>query len=171
MRSAIGVWLAACVLVVQAGCKQESEHSGEGSKSPGRTVAGARAGGEGLRHQGNVQPALRHQVAKVDDISIGTTKRLSYRVVVAKDSSDADLRNIAKVIVAKASASQKLCAINVFFYHDPDTVDGAYTVGVVEWAPDGEWSKATDVRPGDYSRHRYVVRTGSALGVQPIEPS
>ena len=111
-----------------------------------------------------------YRVALRENKSLAGVKRLSFRIVVAQGTGAAGLEAIARVLVEEEKRRGPIAACAFFFYSDPDTVEYAYTVGLVEWLPDGDWRKAMEVQPGDYSRHTFGVRVGSATGLEPFEP-
>lgn len=112
----------------------------------------------------NIQPP-----AHTPDYEIDSTENLSYLGVVrievhvktekqAAQLSDAQLRRISQDIVASKASETKLNAVTVFFWKENAVVGAQQASATVDWAPNGEWSNAGDVKPGEYSTHEYSVR-------------
>jgi len=48
-------------------------------------------------------------------------------------------------------------AIMIFMYHSGADYWGLASIAI-EWAPYGDWGKASEVSTGDYSQHQYYYR-------------
>ena len=96
---------------------------------------------------------LTYEVADREDVSFGATVRVVYRVTVSRPLSEADLRAISEELIFDETGQQDVNAIGFFFYLPGTDTNGAYTAGVADWAPDGDWAKADTVQAGDYSSH------------------
>jgi len=47
-------------------------------------------------------------------------------------------------------------AVGFSFYY-PESGLGGYEHGVINYAPYGDWSRASEVNTGDYSKHEWTV--------------
>ena len=99
----------------------------------------------------------KYEIIEEEDLSYSVVKRPSFRIVVSEDITEEEVRLVAEDIVEKTIGTQDVNAINIFMYDREEDAKGAYTVAKVEWAPDGDWSKAGDVEAGDYSTHEYNI--------------
>lgn len=93
-------------------------------------------------------PAFK--VAKVEDVAVGATPRFEYRVVVSGRPTPQQLTRVAEAVFRKAQADQPFSALRIGFYDYPAYANREFTLGVVDYAPDGEWAKASTIEPGDY---------------------
>jgi len=100
---------------------------------------------------------MKYKVLQRQDISFGTTKRLLLRVRLSRRADGGELRRIAEEIIAAETRRLPVNAIGLLFYLPGTGPGGAYTAGSVDWAPEGLWEKADEVKSGNYSRHGYTV--------------
>lgn len=98
-----------------------------------------------------------YTVARVDDVSMGTAVRFEYRVVIPGEPTEADLRAVVDAVVEEAKAEQPFNALSIGLYNSEDEIDGAYTLGVAELAPGGDWGAADTVEAGDYDAMELTV--------------
>lgn len=107
-----------------------------------------------------------YDIAKFDDTSIPTAKRMTLRVTASEDylyaMTDEQLSQMVKFIADNYAASHKMNAITVYLYCDGDDTEGAFTIASCTYAPDGDIEKAPDVETGDYSTFDYDVHVNSA---------
>ena len=96
---------------------------------------------------------VEYEIAGREDVSFATTTRIVYRVSVSEPLTESSLMAIADEIIAAETASQDVNAIGFFFYLPGTDTNGAYTAGVADWAPNGDWAEADSVQAGDYSQH------------------
>ena len=101
--------------------------------------------------------APAHSVVRTEDVSYGNVRRLNVRVTVPQHYEKSEIEAIARSVVAEITDRQKVNAISVMFFGPGVTTDGAFDVGLVEWAPNGSWGDAHSVRAGDYATFRYHV--------------
>ena len=113
------------------------------------------------KQSGYVNPSSakewKHSIFSTEDTSSGRYVRLSLRVVVPQDITEEGVKSVAKNIVRQITASRDVNAIYIYFYYKPVDLY-KYHIAQVVWAPYGDWSKAGDVKTGDYSKHQYNVR-------------
>lgn len=96
------------------------------------------------------EPLPAFKVVKVEDVSVGGTPRFDYRVVVTGQPTPGQLAQVAEAVFSKAKDDQPFSALRIGFYDYPEYADREFTLGVVDYAPDGDWAKAASVEPGDY---------------------
>ncbi|MBE0430035.1 MAG: hypothetical protein IBX61_09240 [Thermoleophilia bacterium] len=95
-----------------------------------------------------------YQVVETEDASFAKTKRFALRITVPSGTSKEDMLNVAEAEVEKLKSEQKLNAVGFFFYFD--AIPASYIAdATVDWAPEGDWSKADSVKAGDYSKHEF----------------
>jgi hypothetical protein len=97
------------------------------------------------------EPLADFRVVKVDDASVGSTPRLVYSVVVAGRPTPKQLTRVAAAVFEKAKAGKSFSALRIGFYDAPEFVGREYTLGAVDYAPQGEWADASTIAPGDYA--------------------
>ena len=98
-----------------------------------------------------------YKVVTTRDVSIGSVRRLQLKVSLPKHYARDAVEQAAQAIVAGTTESQPVNAISILFYGPGTSTAGVYDVAMVEWAPNGQWSAADSVRPGDYTTFRYAV--------------
>ncbi len=104
---------------------------------------------------GTAEPtgSVAYQIVQGEDVSLGATVRIVYRVSVSGPLSEAEVKAVSEEIIEDTISSQDVNAIGFFFYLPGTDTDGVYTAGKADWAPDGDWAKADTVEAGDYSSH------------------
>lgn len=87
------------------------------------------------------------QVGDLEDISTAKAKRMTIRIKVplgrTKEELTATLERAAREVQEKTKAN----AVSVFAYRPQDKTDGAYSAGMAEYAPNGEWANAAQSGP------------------------
>ncbi|MFY9113454.1 MAG: hypothetical protein WAR22_09370 [Desulfomonilia bacterium] len=92
-----------------------------------------------------------YSVYDVEDVSLDSVKRYKYHVVVPQYASVEQLEEIADHVFDEAKLQTPFNALNICFNDYPEYIGYGCTLGVVEYAPNGDWAAAMDVRTGDYS--------------------
>ncbi|WP_206460663.1 hypothetical protein [Anaerovorax sp. IOR16] len=101
--------------------------------------------------------APEYDIIRVEDLSLGKFIRMNYLISVNDSYSVEDLKTIAKSIVESEKSKQPTSTVSVvIFSNNDDPSTGVNSIGDIEWGPYGEWAKAMDVEPGDYSKHEYT---------------
>ena len=100
---------------------------------------------------------LTFSIVETEDISFGNAVRLTLRVKMGGSYLSEQGLQIAQEIT-ELHLDRKVNAVS-FAFHYPNYNYGALPYGIIEWAPDGDWAKAIDVKTGDYSRHRFTVKS------------
>lgn len=99
-----------------------------------------------------------HEIVEVDDISFAGARRLSYRIQLPDVYTEAQALQIARWIVATQHMEKELVNAVGFFYYFPGSDPFDAADGSIHWAPDGDWSKARNVRAGDYWSFRFETQ-------------
>ncbi len=95
------------------------------------------------------------------DVSFGSTIRLvaNYSMGSGCDETDALLFAEANMILLHLELSFN--AFGFFFYCEPDDILGPNIS--IDYAPYGDWSRALEVRTGDYSKHEFSLEFAHRL--------
>ncbi|KMJ59382.1 hypothetical protein AB685_00370 [Bacillus sp. LL01] len=105
-----------------------------------------------------------YYVAYSGDLNIANAKRYEYWAVVEDVMiSEEEVKAIAHDVVENAKEEQKFNAIVVWLVDDERQVNNGYTIGKIEYAPEGDWAKAMDVKTGDYKTFEYAYNIGSPI--------
>lgn len=159
----VGVFIIAITISALASSDEQSNLSQDATQesvSTGQTTAEnkveqkdtAKAKAE---NKNETKSIVKYEVANIEDLSFANTVRLGYNVVVKEKASKEDLKNLAQHLVEKIKKDKKFNAVVIGFYDYPEYIGRGYTLGKAEYAPEGDWSKAMDVRTGDYSSFSY----------------
>lgn len=96
----------------------------------------------------------RYEIVDEKDISFAGAVRYSLWVTVEEGVTRTGLRQIAAEIAEQYRVSHKYSALNIFFYHYREVAGDIATLGVWDDSPYGDWGRASEVEPGDYSTHK-----------------
>lgn len=99
-------------------------------------------------------PLPSYTILEEEDISFGTTVRISLRIVVGEGTSKAQLGALGDALAEQYRESHEYHAFNIFFYHFPQLSQDYASLGSWDDSPYGDWSRANEVDRGDYSSHR-----------------
>ena len=136
MKAVLMLLIVSLLLMFSAGCKSEGGQS------------------EDMDTGNNTQVNLPdYSIVSEEDVSFANVKRLTFRVVVPADTSADEMLTVAEEIVGEKK-SEKVNAIGFFFYYEGEDTQSVASA-TVDWAPDGDWSKADTVKAGDYSKHEF----------------
>jgi hypothetical protein len=103
------------------------------------------------------QRTLSYEIASTEDLSFAGARRLNLRVALQEYYSKDQILAIARSEVERITAKQDVNAISIMFYAPGTRTNGAWDVGAVDWAPNGDWSAADTVRAGDYRNFAYSI--------------
>lgn len=106
----------------------------------------------------------RYTIVKTKDVSFKNCKRYGIRVRVDHALSSNELKTISNRIIANFKATRPFNALTLWFYLPDSDINSAYTAGMTEYAPYGDWSRADDVQTGEYTNHRLRGKLGNATG-------
>ena len=84
--------------------------------------------------------------------------RYGLNVLVNEQVSIEELKEVSKEIVEEEKKENEFNAVSINFYDNEEFTSGISSVpplGIVEYAPNGEWSKADTVDTGDYGSMEY----------------
>ena len=98
-----------------------------------------------------------YEVAATEDVSVGEVRRLNVRVELPQHYSREQIELIASEVVDDVTDREPLNALSVMFFGPSTSIAGAWDVGLVEWAPNGQWSDAEMVQAGRYESFRFSV--------------
>lgn len=94
-------------------------------------------------------------ILKVEHSDFANVKRPSYEVYVKSPASISHLKVIAKEITRIAKNRTPFNALWIGFHNQAEYGSGVSN-GYITYAPFGDWSKAMDVKTGDYSKMSYT---------------
>lgn len=113
-------------------------------------------------------PPPSHEVVKIEEPSFGNVRRLVYRIQLPEHYDRSSVEEIARWRVQElVRQGEAFNAISMLFYGPDTDTSGAYDVASIDWAPDGDWSKADTVDAGDYRSFRFTVRYTPVLSAGP----
>lgn len=123
--------------------------------------------------QQNVKPEIiellpEYDVVDTKDLSFSNCVRKQVTVRTAYRLSEAEITGVARSIVSKVTSEHKVNAVSIMVYDTPNT-SGPYTLASVDWAPNGDWSQASTMNTGDYSRHRFTIDMAPERPPEPEE--
>lgn len=96
-------------------------------------------------------------VVEVKDVSFAAAIRKSVKVAMNKGLNKQEIEWIAYDVVKQITKQQPVNAVMIFMYHNGDDYSGVARISV-EWAPYGDWGRASEVKTGDYKSHQYRYR-------------
>ena len=97
-----------------------------------------------------------YKIALIDDSNIANAIRKTIHIVVDGDYTLSQLNTIAEKEALAYVSKNKVNALAIGFYENEKNIGKGYDMGRVEYVPYGEWSKAIDVKAGDYSNFKFV---------------
>ena len=98
-----------------------------------------------------------YTIIEEKDVSFAATVRKSVRTAVDESMTKEQIEWVAHDIVKKITQRQAVNAIMIFIYHSGDDYMGLARV-CIDWAPYGDWGRASEVEAGDYTQHQYLYR-------------
>ena len=98
------------------------------------------------------------------DFDDNDTQRISMRVLVEDPLTveTEDIDAISKEIIENAKKEYDFSALVIFYYDRMEDYDKAYRLGIVYYAPNGEWGEYRDALPnlGNYDNFKYNIGYG-----------
>lgn len=122
----------------------------------------------------HTQTQYSYNIMNEQDISFGDAKRYQLSVVVYGQPTADELKDICNIIAEDYKKTNDYNALVIFLcdnkYYCKNPNDGLPTLGKAEYAPEGDWSKASEVLTGDYSNFamNYDIKDKD-WGKQPTE--
>ena len=164
MRTIIAISLLILLAAVACG----SEAPGPvATTEPTATVASSLPGKTPVPSPTAELPA--YTITEVDDVSFGSTRRLSYKVKTVAALSDAQIKEVAESIIDARHRQDDLVNALSFMFYFPGNQRPVPNI-VLNWAPGGDWGKANTVKSGEYKTfafdlidNRLIVETLSEL--------
>lgn len=98
---------------------------------------------------------IDYEIVNKHDYSMPNAKRYSLDVVVKEMVTEEELKDLAEKIVEDMKKENKFNAISIGFYDYKEYVGLGYTLGGVDYAPNGQWSDADTVSAGQYKTMEY----------------
>lgn len=142
-------WFVVLVAILLVGAL-----SGTVSRCTGGAIESERvknAANQAAQPQEKPETLPSFNIAGVEDVSVGATPRFEYRVVVSGQPTPQQLTLVAEAVFRKAQNERTFSALRIGFYDFAEFVGREYTLGVVDYAPDGDWARVSTTEPGDYS--------------------
>ncbi len=99
--------------------------------------------------------------------SLPLNVRKEYRVVISSDISEEELKStLIQVVMDKTSENNEIDEVVVFAYDREEDVNDIFTLGKVEWCPNGDWgSMAPEIASSnDRSSYQYVFDIKDKVG-------
>ena len=103
-----------------------------------------------------VEPA-DYEIVEISEDHWMDSRRYNYRVVIEEEVDREKFESTARTILDEAKEEKDYSGITMWFYTFEELSDGAYTLGRVVHAPEGDWSKAAETTPGDYDQMTYEI--------------
>ncbi|MDR1389193.1 MAG: hypothetical protein LBJ31_04380 [Treponema sp.] len=96
---------------------------------------------------------INYEIVKVDTAHLGNTKRFTYKIVIYQRLNKAEIEQVAIDVFDLAQIETPFNALAIGFYDYPEFIEmgDGYRLGYVEYAPNGKWKDALEVKTGDYS--------------------
>ena len=102
-------------------------------------------------------------ITEVQDISYGPTRRLMYRISPDAAISAGQALEIAEFLVEANHRREDPVNAVAFAFHLPGPYGTDVPSFMIDWAPDGDWSKAGTVIAGEYATFAFTVTDNSDL--------
>ena len=99
--------------------------------------------------------------------SLPLNMRKEYRVVISPEISKEELKStLIQVAMDKKSENNDIDEVVVFAYDRKEDVNDAFTLGKVEWCPNGDWGSMTPeiASSNDRSSYQYVFDIKDKVG-------
>lgn len=100
---------------------------------------------------------LSYTIIEEKDVSFAAIVRKSVKVAVDEGMTREEIEWVARDVVKKITERQPVNAIMVFIYHRGADYTGLASI-CVDWAPHGDWVRASEVKTGEYKQHQYRYR-------------
>jgi hypothetical protein len=102
-----------------------------------------------------VRASIPHYaIVAEEDISFAGAVRYNLRITVEEGATRQNLRQIATEVSEQYRMSHEYSALNIFFYHYPEVSGDIASLGVWDDSPYGDWGRAGEVEPGNYTHHQ-----------------
>lgn len=98
---------------------------------------------------------ISYSIEEVKDVSYGNVKRYSLGVTIPQEVNIKQLEVISKIIVRDFKKKKSFNALVIGFYDYKEYIGNGYTLGSTEYAPKGDYGKASTVKTGKYNSMTY----------------
>lgn len=98
-----------------------------------------------------------YEIVRTEDSSYGRVIRQALRIRVPKHYNKYEIEIIAHNVTDRFKNLRNLNAIMIYIYGPDSPIPGFPDVARVEWAPYGDWARASEVRSGNYANFEYSV--------------
>ena len=110
-----------------------------------------------------------YEIVEVQDTDFGV-RRITYVIDLPEVYSEEQILQIASRLVEDRHRKRDLVGGARFLFFFPGSHVGRDVYdGLVEWAPDGDWSKTLDVTAGDYREFRFNAHVSEGLTKEEIK--
>jgi len=85
-----------------------------------------------------------YEIIEAEDISFieAGINVIRYRIKVVINNNPATKQQVSAISEKIVADYDDVDAVSIAYYFDKTQVDGVYTLAMVEWAPNGDWSQA-----------------------------
>lgn len=97
-----------------------------------------------------------YTIAEIDNSNFGNCIRETLHIVVNEEYTKDQLFQIAQKEIQNYTLQKKVNALTIGFYESKNNIGKGYEMGRVEYVPFGDFSKASEVISGDYSKFQTV---------------
>lgn len=108
-----------------------------------------------VKQEDSISTDIEYEVVEKNEFHIPNAKRYSWEVVVKEKVNAEQLEELSKEIIEIAKKETKFNSISVGFYDREEYIGTGFTLGKVEYAPEGDWGKANTVKTGEYDKMDY----------------
>lgn len=100
-----------------------------------------------------------HEIVNKDSYPTGNAIRYSLDVVVDEKATEKELKALGEKIVEDMKKEEPFNAISIGFYDYGEFIGTGYTLGKIDYAPNGKWGDASTVSTGAYKKMKYTYST------------
>jgi hypothetical protein len=95
---------------------------------------------------------LYANLESIEEAHLGNVKRYTYNVIIFQRLDKKALEKIAYDMYEQAKTKTPFNALVVVFYDYPQFIGKGHRYGYMNFAPDGKWEEAKNIKTGDYSK-------------------
>ncbi len=88
----------------------------------------------------NISTGIEYEIVEKNEINIANAKRYSWEIVVKEKVNVEQLEELSKEIIEIAKKEKSFNAIVIGFYDYGEYIGTGFTLGKVEYAPEGDWA-------------------------------
>ncbi|MGD9779561.1 hypothetical protein [Methanomethylovorans sp.] len=139
------------------------------------TITTVQEGLANLPNEYDSSAVQKYEIIKIEDISIKALEkplseyssselnnlpmnvRMQYRVLLPIGVSETELKStLIQLVLDETSKNTDIDEISVFAYERKEDSSGAYTLGMLEWCPNGQWDGVTAEIASSNDRSSYA---------------